>query len=225
MRWLRAVTGAMAPLVLASTMMAPAQAQIPPEWPEAARAVLGELERGTPLTDRPFKDEGRQGWALARKWRMHNNRNTEVVLPEYLAMVTLCRWSGCAKDMVASKPIPARAAEVLGEKGRYGDPYGAVDASHTWLNGLSGPGTEPAKKNAALWARDKDAAAADFAISNIYVLGWLLAREQPDPARQAAMLGIFGLFVHGKAWIGERCLDVSKLAVVLDAPQTVGVCK
>jgi hypothetical protein len=219
------VTRAGAAALMTLSLAAPTRAQIPPEWPEAARAVLSELERGTPLAERPFKDEGRQGWTLARKWRLHNNRNTEIVLPEYLAMATLCRWSGCAQDLVAGKSIAARSAEVLGEKGRYADAYGMVDASFAWLNGLSGPGTEPAKKNAAMWAKDKDAAAADFAISNIYTLGWVLAREQPDPARQASMLGIFGLYVNGKAWIGERCLDITKLAVVLDAPQTVAFCK
>jgi hypothetical protein len=200
-------------------------AQMPPEWPGAARALLGELEKGSPLAERPFKDEARQGWLLARKWRQHNNRNTEIVMAEFLAMVTLCRWSGCTKDMVAGKTIPARANDVKAEKKRYADAYAMVDASFAWLNGLTGPGTEPAKKNAALWAKDKDASASDFAVSNIYALGWLLAREQPDAQRQAAMLGIFGLYVNGKAWIGERCMDITKIAVILDAPPKVGSCE
>jgi len=202
----------------------PSPAQMPAEWPGAARAVLGELEKGSSLADRPFKDEARQGWTLARKWRLHNNRNTEIVMAEYLAMVTLCRWSGCAKDTVAGKSIPARATDVKAEKKRYGDPYAMVDASFAWLNELTGPGTESAKKNATLWAKDKDMAAADFAVSNIYALGWLLAREQPDAARQAAMMSYFGLFVNEKAWIGERCLDISKIAKILDAPPKVENC-
>lgn len=223
MRRLGVMLGAVALLVLPSAT--PGLAQIPAEWPQAARVLLAELERGSPQAERPFKDEGRQGWTLARKWRMHNNRNTEIVLPEYLAMVTLCRWSGCAQDMVAGKSIAARSAEVKAEKARHANDNAMVDASFTWLNGLAGPDTEPAKKNAALWAKDKDAAAADFAISNIYVLGWLLAREQPDPGRQASMMGIFGLYVNGKGWIGGRCLDITKLAAALDVPPKVESCK
>jgi hypothetical protein len=156
---------------------------------------------------------------------MHNTRSAEVVIAEYLAMVTLCRWSGCAQDMVAGKPIAVRGAEVKAERARYGDAYAMVDASLAWLNALSGPGTDAARKNAALWAKDKDAAAADLQISNIYVLGWLLAREQPDAARQATMMGVFGLYVTGKAWYGERCLDVTEVAAVLDAAPKVETCK
>ena len=108
---------------------------------------------------------------------------------------------------------------------RQGPDRGQVDAALRWLNGLSGPGTEAAKKNAALWARDKDTAAGDNAVSNVYTLGWLLAREQPDVSRQADMMGIFGLYVHGKGWFRDRCLDISKLATVIDAPPKVDVCK
>ncbi|MCW5747478.1 MAG: hypothetical protein KIT36_14915 [Alphaproteobacteria bacterium] len=221
----RRVAATLAAVFMLTLLQAtPAPAQMPPEWPGAAKAVLGELEKGSSFAERPFKDEARLGWTLARKWRLHNNRNTEIVMAEYLAMVTLCRWSGCAKDLVAGRTIAARAAEVKAEKARYADAYAMVDASFAWLNGLSGPGTESAKKNAALWAKDKDEAAADFAISNIYALGWLLAREQPDAARQAAMLGYFGLFVNGRAWIGERCLDITKIATILDAPPKVETC-
>lgn len=218
------ISVALGAVFLLSVTMAPALAQIPPEWPGAARAILAELEKGSTLTERPFKDETRQGWTLARKWRLHNNRNTEIVMAEYMAMVTLCRWSGCTKDTVASKTIPARAADVKAEKKRFADAYAMVDASFAWLNELTGPGTESAKKNAALWAKDKDMAAADFAISNIYALGWLLAREQPDATRQAAMMSYFGLFVNEKAWIGDRCLDISKIAKILDAPPKVDSC-
>ncbi|HKU98576.1 MAG TPA: hypothetical protein VJR58_25005 [Vineibacter sp.] len=209
---------------LLAFLATPTLAQMPPEWPGAARAVLAELEKGSTLAERPFKDEARQGWTLARKWRLHNNRNTEIVMAEYLAMVTLCRWSGCTKDTVAGKSIPARAADVKAEKKRFADAYAMVDASFAWLNELAGPGTESAKKNAALWAKDKDISAADFAVSNIYALGWLLAREQPDAARQAAMMSYFGLYVNEKAWIGERCLDISKIATILDAPPKVESC-
>ena len=224
MRW--GIAAAVGAASLAAALHAtPATAQLPPEWPAAARAVLSELEMDTPLAKRPFKEEVRQGGSLARKWRLHTNRSTEVVMAEYLAMVTLCRWSGCANDMVAGKSIAARGAEVNAEKARNGGTDATVDASLRWLNGLSGPGTESAKKNATLWAGDKDTAAADSAVSNIYTLGWLLAREQPDPSRQAAMMGIFGLYVHGKGWIGERCLDITKVATIIDAPPKVESCK
>jgi hypothetical protein len=219
-RWVSVVVGVVFVLAAGS----PAMAQIPPEWPAAARAVLGELEKGSPMADRPFKDESRLGWRLARKWRLHNNRNVAIELGEYLAMVTLCRWSGCARDAVAGRTIAQRADQVKAEKKKHADDYATVDASLAWLNGLEGPGTEPARKNAALWGQDKNPAAADFAMSNLYVLGWILAREQPDPARQAAMMGIFGLYVYGKGWYGEQCLDITKVAAVLDAPPTVGRC-
>jgi hypothetical protein len=212
-------------LALSLSVATPSQAQLPPEWPGAAKAVLAALEQGSAMAERPFKDEGKQGWALARRWRMQSSRSAEVVFAEYLAMVTLCRWSGCAKDMVAGRTIAARTAEVKAEKARHADAYAMVDASFAWLNSLTGSGTEPAKKNAALWARDKDAAAGDVQISNIYVLGWLLAREQPDAARQASMMGIFGLYVTGKAWYGDRCLDITKVASVLDAAPKVESCK
>jgi hypothetical protein len=211
-------------LLVVSSMARPAMAQMPPEWPGVARAILAEFERGTPLADRPLKDEPRHGWTLARKWRLHNNHNTEIVLAEYMAMVTLCRWSGCEKNVVAGRTIAQRAAEVKAEKARYKDTYAMVDASFEWLNGLSGPGTESAKKNATLWAKDRDESAADFAMSNIYMLGWLLAREQHDPGRQASMMAIFGLYVNGKGWFGDHCLDITKIATILDAAPKVESC-
>ncbi len=223
MRWGTWVGGVAALAAMLQVM--PAVAQVPPEWPAAARAVLSELEKDSPLAARPFKDEARQGGALARKWRRHTSRSSEIVVAEYLAMVTLCRWSGCDKDTVAGRSIEARGAEVKAEKARNGGADGTVEASLRWLNGLSGPGTEAAKKNAALWASDKNAAAADFQVSNIYALGWLLAREQPDATRQAELMSIFGLYVHGKGWFRDRCLDISKVAAVLDAPPKVDACR
>ena len=61
--WVSVVVG----VVFAVAAGSPALAQIPPEWPAAARAVLGELEKGTAMAARPFKDESRLGWRLARK--------------------------------------------------------------------------------------------------------------------------------------------------------------
>jgi len=224
MRWgIWSAVGAV--LLTAVLRVSPAMAQVPPEWPAAARAVLAELEKDTPLAARPFKEEVRQGGVLARKWRLHTNRSSEVVIAEYLAMVTLCRWSGCAKDLIAGKTIAARGADVKAEKERNGGADGTVDAALRWLNGLAGPGTEAAKKNAALWAADKDTAAGDNAVSNIYTLGWLLAREQPEATRQADMMSIFGIYVHGKGWFRDRCLDISKVATVVGAPPKVEGCR
>ena len=80
-------------------------------------------------------------------------------------------------------------------------------------------------KNADMWGKDLDVAAADFATSNVYALAWLLARAQATPAEQADTFARFALFVQGKAWIGGRCLDISKVATVLDAPPRIEVCK
>ncbi len=81
-----------------------------------------------------------------------------------------------------------------------------------------------AAKNAGMWAKDLDSAAADFATGNLYALAWLLARAQPTPAEQAETFARFALFVQGKAWIGGRCLDISRVATVLDAPPRIEVC-
>jgi len=166
-------------LLTAMLHLRPALAQVPAEWPAAASAVLTELEKDTPMAARPFKEEMRQGGSLARKWRQHTSRSSQVVFAEYLAMVTLCRRSGCGKDLIAGKSIATRGAEVEAEKARNGGADGTVEAALRWLGALSGPGADTAKRNAALWARDKDAAAADFEVSNLYTLGWLLARELP----------------------------------------------
>ena len=69
--------------------------QIPPEWQGAAQAVIGELERDTPQAAKPWGRELTEGWNLARLWRRYNNRNTEIILAEYLTFVALCR-QGCA---------------------------------------------------------------------------------------------------------------------------------
>ena len=80
-------------------------------------------------------------------------------------------------------------------------------------------------RSAALWNKDLDVAAADFATGNLYALYWLLARARPTPAEQAATFSRFALFVQGKGWIGARCLDITKVAAVLDAPPKVETCQ
>ena len=92
------------------------------------------------------------------------------------------------------------------------------------LAGLPDP-TGAAAKNANLWSKDLDVAAADFATGNLYALAWLLARTRPTPAEQADTFARFAILVQGKGWIGARCLDISKVATVLDAPPRIENCK
>jgi hypothetical protein len=106
----------------------------------------------------------------------------------------------------------------------HGGPYVLAANAHSWLASLPDP-TGAARKNAALWGKDLDAAAADFATGNLYALAWLLARAQPTPAEQAATFARFALFVQGRGWIGARCLDISKVARVLDVPPRIEVCR
>jgi hypothetical protein len=198
----------------------PARAQIPPEWEAAAKVVIGDLEQETPLAAKPWTQETRQGWSLARAWRQHNNGNTEIILAEYLTFTTLCRESGCGGNMVAGKSIGERAAEVKNLIAENGGSYGLAKAAHTWLAGFD----DPAKKNAAMWGKDLDLSSADFATGNLYALDWLLARTHPA-AEQAAAFARLALFIQGRAWIGTRCLDITKVATVLDAPPKVESCQ
>jgi hypothetical protein len=202
----------------------PAQAQIPPEWEAAAKVVIGELERGTPQASKPWTQETRQGWTLARAWRQHNNGNTEIILAEYLTFTALCRESGCGGNMVAGKSYGERAAEVKSLIAENGGSYGLAKAAHAWLAALDDP-TGAAARNAALWAKDLDASSADFATGNLYALDWRLARARAAPAEQAATFSKLALFVQGRGWIGPRCLDISRVATVLDAPPTIKICK
>ena len=195
---------------------APARAQIPPEWEAAARAVIGEFDTDA----KPWTQETRQGWALARAWRQHNNGNTEIILAEYLTFTALCRESGCGGNTIAGKSIAERAAEVKSVIAENGGPYGLAAAAHAWLSALD----EPAKKNAALWGKDLDHSSADFATGNLYALDWLLARARP-PAAQAEAFARFALFIQGRAWLGPRCLDIAKIATDLDAPPKVESCR
>jgi hypothetical protein len=213
---------ALALLVLFASV--PARAQIPAEWQSAAQAVLGELDRDTPAAAKPWGPELTQGWQLARAWRQHNNGNVEIILAEYLTFTALCRRPGCAGSTIEGRGYGDMAQQVRNLRSQYGTPYGLADAAHLWLAGLADP-SGAAAKNAALWARDPDVASADFATGNLYALAWLLARARPTPAEQADTFARFAIFVQGRAWIGARCLDISKVATVLDAPPKVEVCK
>ncbi len=203
---------------------APAAAQIPAEWQSAAQAVIGELERDTPQAAKPWSGaELTQGWNLARAWRKHNNGNVEIILAEYLTFTALCR-RGCAGSTIEGQGYVAMAQQIKALLAEQGGSYAVASNAHAWLAGLPDPGGA-ARKNAALWAKDLDVAAADFATGNIYALAWLLARNRPTPAQQAETFARFALFVQGKAWIGARCLDISKVATVLDAPPRIDACK
>jgi len=211
--------------VLLLIVACPVRAQVPPEWQAAAQVVIGELERDTPQAGKPW--DGRelvQGLQLARAWRQHNNGNIENTLAEYLTFTLLCRPPGCAGGTIEGQPYLAVAQQVKALKAQQGGPYALASNAHAWLAGLADP-TGAAAKNAALWSKDLDVAAADFATSNIYALAWLLARARPTPAEQAATFSRFALFVQELGWIGARCLDISKVATVLDAPPKVETCK
>jgi hypothetical protein len=201
-----------------------ARAQVPPEWQAAAQVVIGELERDTPQASKPWGNELVQGLQLARAWRQHNNGNIENTLAEYLTFTLLCRQPGCAGSTIEGQPYLAVAQQVKALKAQQGGPYALASNAHAWLAGLADP-TGAAAKNAALWSKDLDVAAADFATSNIYALAWLLARTRPTPAEQAATFSRFALFVQERGWIGARCLDISKVATVLDQPPKVETCK
>jgi hypothetical protein len=210
--------------IAVSLMTAAAHASIiPPEWQSAAQAVIGELERGTPQSAKPWSHELTQGWNLARAWRKYNNRNVEIILAEYLTFVAVCR-SGCAGNTIDGQNYTALAEQVKALRSEQGGPYALAANANSWLAGLADP-SGAAARNAGLWGKDLDAAAADFATGNIYALAWLLARARPTPAEQADTFARYAIFVQGRAWIGQRCLDITKVAAVLDAPPRIDVCK
>jgi hypothetical protein len=211
-------------VLLLLAMAAPAAAQIPPEWEEAAKIVIGDLEIDTPAATKPWTHELRDGWNLARAWRQHNNGNVEIILAEYLTFTALCREDGCANRTIAGKSLVERANEVKMLRAQQADPYALATNVHAWLEGLADP-TGAAAKDARLWGKDLDAAAADFATGNLYALYWILARARPTPAEQAATFVRFALLVQGKGWIGGRCLDIAKVATVIGAPPEVASCR
>jgi len=201
-----------------------AHAQAPAEWQAAAQVVINEYERDTPQAAKSWGNELGQGMQLARAWRQHNNGNIENTLAEYLTFTLLCRQPGCAGSTIEGQPYLAVAQQVRNLKAQQGGPYALASNAHAWLVSLADP-TGAAAKNAALWNKDLDMAAADFATSNIYALAFLLARTRPTPAEQAATFSRFGLFVQERGWIGTRCLDISRVATVLGAPPKLETCK
>lgn len=202
----------------------PARAQVPPEWQAAARAVIGDLERDTPQAGKPWDAEGMEGWKLARAWRRYNNGNIEIILAEYLTFTMLCREEGCPGYTIEGRGYQTVAAEVKALREKEGGSYALASHAHAWLAGLADP-TGAAAKNAALWGKDLDVAAADFATGNVFALDWLLARARRTAAERAATFARYALFVQGKAWIEKRCLDITKVATVIGAPPEIESCQ
>jgi len=203
--------------------VAPSAAQIPAEWQAAAQAVVQELERDDPkAASRPWGRETMQGWSLARAWRQYNNGNVEIILAEYLTFVALCR-AGCANSTIEGKSYQSVAEQVKALRASDGGPYAIAQRAHAWLATVPDP-TGAAAKNAALWSRDPEVPSADFATGNLYALYWLLAQARPTPAEQADTFARFAILVQGKGWIGKRCLDISRVAAVLDAPPRIESC-
>jgi hypothetical protein len=211
-------------IVLVLLAAVPARAQIPPEWEAAAKVVIGDLENGMPSETKPWTHELRSGWALARAWRQRNNGNVEIILAEYLTFTALCREAGCAGNTIQGKPYAEMAQQVKALRAQQGSPYTLASNAHAWLAGLADP-TGAVAKNAELWGKDLDVAAADFATGNLYALYWLLAKARSTAPEQAATFARYALFVQGKGWIGARCLDITKVATVLDAPPKVESCQ
>jgi hypothetical protein len=211
-------------LLLLLLAAGPTWAQAPAEWQAAAQVVIAEFERDTPQAARPWGQELRQGWVLSRAWRQHNNGNVENILAEYITFTALCRVPGCANSTIEGEPYLAVAQRVKALRAEHGGPYALAGNAHAWLASLADP-TGAAQKNAALWNKDLDKAAADFATGNLYALAWLLARARPTPAEQATTFSRFGLLVQERGWLGARCLDITKVALVIDAPPKVESCR
>lgn len=212
----------MALLLTAGSGFRAQASSVPPEWQAAAQSVVSELERNTPLTTKPWTSELTQGWTLARAWRQHNNGNVEITLAEYLTFVELCR-QGCGGNTIAGLPYTTAAQQVKSLRLQHGGAYGVTGSAHDWLAALPDE-TGAARRDADMWSKDPDVASADFAMGNLYALDWLIARQRPTPAEQAATFTRLAILVQGKGWIGPRCLDISKVATELNAPPRIESC-
>ena len=203
---------------------------MPAEWPKAAGAVLDIVEKDTPLMGRPRPNNLYwRGWDMARKWRQLNNRNTEITFAEYLSWVQICRTMGCEHDTLGGKPYRTAANEVKTEKMRLGGQDAATEAAYRWTETVgtqaTGASAKAAKANAELWRKNSGEVAGDFATSNVFMLGWLVAQHQPSPEGRVDTIARFGLFAHGMGWIGERCFDITRVAATLDGEPKIEACK
>ncbi|MBV9834870.1 MAG: hypothetical protein JO055_10705 [Alphaproteobacteria bacterium] len=224
------IRAAIVAVVVMVCAMGAAHAQMPAEWPKAAGAVLDIIEKDSPLMGKPRAHNlYARGWDMARKWRLHNNRNTEITFGEYLSWVQICRTMGCEHDTMGGKPYRTAAAEVKAEKSRAGGQDPAAEAAYRWTESVgaqaSGASAKAAKANAELWRKNGNEVAGDFATSNIFMLGWLIAQQQPSIEGKVDTLARYGLFAHGVGWIGDRCLDISRIASILDGEPKIEACK
>jgi hypothetical protein len=226
-------------LVAAMLAAGTAAAQGPPaEWRNAATALFARLDPvavtlqpaahgSAPVAAQRAAANGseiRSGYALARRWRQHNNGNTENILAEYLGFAQLCRTPGCTADTIGGRSYLAWAQDVKAERQRYGSADALVQAIHAWLERIAAGAGPDAVRNLALVRQDLDQAAADFATTNIYTLGWLVARGEREATAQADSFARFILFVYGQAWIGGQCVDIRRIAAVLDGPPQITAC-
>lgn len=226
---MRGVRAAIIAAVVTMSAASTASAQ-PVEWPRAASAVLDIIEKDTPLASLPRPANlYRRGWDTARKWRVLNNGNTEITFAEFMSWVQICRAMSCEGDTVGGKPYRTAAAEVRAERMRAGGQDPAVEAAYRWTASVgaqaSAVSAKAAKANAELWGRNRDEVAGDFATTNIFLLGWLIAQAQPSIDSQVDTLARYGLFAHGLGWIGARCLDIRRVAAVLDGDPKIEACK
>ena len=107
----------------------------------------------------------------------------------------------------------------------HGGPYGAGANAHAWLASLPDPDGGGRQERRAVGQGPRRGGGRLRHRQPLCALAWLLARARPTPAEQADTFARFAIFVQGKAWIGARCLDISKVATVLDAPPRIEICK
>ncbi len=199
-------------------------AQIPAEWQSAAQAVTADLERDTPLAAKPWTGaELTQGWHMARAWRKHNNGNVEIILAEYLTFVALCR-QGCAGNTIEGKGYIAVAEQAKNLQGaerrgvRAGEERPCLAGGPARSDGRRGQErrhVEQGPRHGGSRFRHQHSMRSTGCSPRH-------GRRRPEQANTFAR---FAIFVQGKAWIGTRCLDITKVASVIGAPPRIEVCK
>jgi hypothetical protein len=191
---------------------------IPAEWQAAAQVVIGELERDSPDGVKAVDwQRAHAGLAPGAPGASTTTAMSRSSWPEYLTFVAPCR-RGCAGNTIEGQGYIAVAEQVKALRNQQGGPYALAANAHAWLAALPDP-TGAARKNADLWAKDPDVAAADFATGNLYALAWLLARNRPTPAEQATHRQ-FAIFVQGKAG-SARVASIFQGRGRVDAPPRI----
>ena len=202
----------------------PARAQIPPEWQAAAQVVIGEFERDAPqMAAYPWGSELRQGWSLARAWRKHNNGNIEIILAEYLTFTALCRAPGCAGSTIEGQPYVGMAQRVKALHAEQGNPYcagGKCPCLAGWPRRSDRGGAEERR------AVEQGSRRGGGRLRHRQPLcAGLAARPHAtDAGRAGDDLRPLRAARAGPGWLGARCVDITKIATVLDAPPKVESC-